>query len=153
MVQTYYENRDYRAIAFLPIRLHTWGRGHCIHRVLCAAPPLPPQPCVSSPSPLSTAASSPTRPTRPTRPKGGPSVSRAAYRKHANPILVNRLDFDRSPAPILLSARQAAAMLDVCYDTMTARMRAGKVPTVEINGRRWVVVSSADSWYRASQSA
>ena len=81
-------------------------------------------------------------------------MSRAAYRKHANPILVNRLDFDRSPAPILLSARQAAAMLDVCYDTMTARMRAGKVPTVEINGRRWVVVSSADSWYRAaSQSA
>ena len=51
-------------------------------------------------------------------------MSRAAYRKHANPILVNRLDFDRSPAPILLSARQAAAMLDVCYDTMTARMRA-----------------------------
>ena len=40
-----------------------------------------------------------------------------------------------APAPLLLTARQAAAALQVCQKTLWALTRAGKLPAVHIGAR------------------
>lgn len=79
-------------------------------------------------------------------------MSRAAYRKQPPATILVNSPAERSPAPILLSARQTAQMMDLAYDTVTAHMRSGRIPTVVIGKRRWVVVTSLDAWLRSTQA-
>lgn len=79
-------------------------------------------------------------------------MSRAAYRKQPPATVLVNAPAERSPAPILLSARQAAENLDLAYDTVLRHIKDGKIPTVTIGGRRWVVVTSLDAWLRHTQT-
>jgi hypothetical protein len=78
-------------------------------------------------------------------------MSRAAYRKQPPAAVLVNTPPERSPAPILLSVKAAADALDLAYDTVLRHVKEGKIPTVTINKRRWVVVTSLDAWLRHTQ--